>query len=189
MTQRSLKLIISKAELNLPITAFSLPIIVLVNGNNLPVDSATLTIHYPHYHSINKPMDISQHGLPSSLPFLFPSFMISAAVRRIILNTTLLFLLWLKVFNSFPLSLIWSPIFLPQHMNQPRIIWIQLTFYLYLRLLSFSPITCQFVWFHQIPPMCQTASWLTIFAPVLSASNTLSHFLKCINPFTLPVPA
>lgn len=90
MTQRSLKLIISKAELNLPITAFSLPILVLVNRINLPVDSATLTTHYPHYHSINKPMDISQHSLPSPLPLLFLSFMISAASRGITLNATLL---------------------------------------------------------------------------------------------------
>lgn len=181
MTQRSLKLIISKAEFNLPITAFSLPIRVLVNGINLPVDSAALTVQYPHDHI----MDISQHSLPSPLSLLFPSFMISAVVWGIILNATLLFLLWLKVFNSCPLSLIWSPTSLPQHMNQPCIIWIRLTLHLYLRLFSFSPITCQFVWLLQIPPMCQTASWLVIFAPVLSASNTLSHFLKCINPSIL----
>lgn len=47
MTQRSLKLNIPKAELNLPTTtALSLPILVLMNGDNLPMAPATLTIHF-----------------------------------------------------------------------------------------------------------------------------------------------
>lgn len=89
MTQRPLKLSVSTAELNLPITTAFFLLLVLLNAINLPVATAIPTIRYPHHHSISEPVDNSQQS-PFPTPTSVPSLTISAAARGVILNANLL---------------------------------------------------------------------------------------------------
>lgn len=96
MTQRPCKLNVSKAELNLPTaTASSLPMLIQINGINLPVILVPVTIH-----SINKLVDIFQHSPLLPLYFCFRNLCCSQR-DHFECNRTV-FLLCLKVTNSFP---------------------------------------------------------------------------------------
>lgn len=155
MSQRSLKLNISKAELNLPTnTGFSLPILVLINGINLqwllPSSLSSLSTNlwkflstvplpYVHFCSLH-----SWSALYPERSFWMQSYCVS---------------FWLKIFNSFPLSITWRLIFLSWH-RKSGMIWTQPN----------SP---------SVPPAILLTKHLPVCLTSLDSSNVPNSFLTC----------